>query len=166
MKPSQSTRRWLLLGAGLGVIGGLLFWGRPRPLSALLHEDAACYQVDVTLLRSLPMEQPDGSITYVHPRADLTAAPGSPPVQALAEAMGQLSCRRRIWLPMETPTLYRTGADSLSISLKAEDQLVDLHLLSDSSALYDLASNRTYRVEDGCFAVWGEVVEAYGVPGQ
>lgn len=87
-------------------------------------------------------------------------------MQALAEAMGQLSCRRWIWLPMETPTLYRTGADSLSITLKAEGQLVDLHLLSDSSALYDLASNRTYRMEDGCFAVLGEVVEAYGVPGQ
>ena len=64
---------------------------------------------------------------------------------------------------MEVCVLYRTGADSLSITLQAEDQLVDLHLLSDCSTLYDLASNRAYRVEDGSFAVLKEVVETYGV---
>ena len=163
MHLAPSTRRWLCLGVGLAVIGGLLFCGRPRPLPRRLPQEPPRYQATAPLRGALPQKQPDGSVAYIHPGVNLTAAPGHPAVQALAEALGQLSCRRRLRLPMEVCVLYRTGADSLSITLQAEDQLVDLHLLSDSSTLYDLASNRAYRVEDGSFAVLKEVVETYGV---
>ncbi len=135
-----------------------------KPLGEMVDIDKLDSNIDATLIRTVELQNSDGSITYENSVTELDAPAESEAAKALINTMSDITCRRRgFMLPFEKVLVYSTGQDSLSITFSAGGKKVDLVLLSGDSTLYDIGSKRrSFDVAEYTFEKLAKVVEQHG----
>ena len=163
IKMTTEGRKTLISIMAIILIALAIWLGWTRPLGDVLRTAEIDSLVDATVIRSIPLQSADGSVSYQQQVIRLQAQPDSEAALALAAVMEEIPCQGKPRLPFEQITLYETGRDSLSITFSSDGRARDLVLLSGSGTLYDMEiSGWSYRVEEGAYEALAAVVEEYG----